>query len=100
LQRPLVAAALGHSGGVGILRSIADGAIGAGGQPQGFGLLQRLQLPPPPSNFSNTLPRARPIKYPTINMSAMPNKRIIGVTFIPEAILFSIMVFYAGRSKN
>ena len=97
-HNPLIAASLGHSGGVGRLRSIAEGEVACEdmGHPQGRGLPQRLQLLPP-SNFSTTLPRKRPIKYPTINMSTKPNKRIIGVTLNPEAILFSIMVFYAGR---
>jgi len=96
LQRFFVAASLGQCGIGGNSKSNDAGGTGTAGQPQGLGLPQRLQGPPP-SNFSKTLPRARPIKYPTINMSATPNKRSIGDTFIPEAILFCIMDFYAGR---
>jgi hypothetical protein len=96
LQRRFIASALGQFGISGNSKSNASGGIAIAGQPQGLGLLQRLQGPPP-SNFSKTLPRDRPIKYPTINKSATPNKISIGDTFKTEAILFCIMVFYAGR---
>jgi len=62
LQRCFIASALGQCGIDGNSKSNDSGGIAVAGQPQGRGLLQRLQLPPPPSNFSKTLPRARPIK--------------------------------------
>ena len=95
-HKPFIAVSLGHSGGTGSSILSVCGDIACPEQPHGEGLPQRPHVEGPPLNFSTTLPRDRPIKYPTIAMSAMPNNINKGDVLL-EAILFSIRVFYAGQ---
>jgi hypothetical protein len=93
LQSPFIAAVLGQSGAGGMSKPLNASFA----QPQGV-FEQRLQVLPL-ANFSTTFPLTLPIRYPNTKISNTPNPRNRGVTFKPEAILFSVGVFMPGIQK-